>query len=117
MPSCWSWTSLVLPLSLLPTRVLSLGWLKSLISLTSTRNSPVKTLVSIGDSVVRLFPFSQVKSANAKGSGALGFAAASAAGAVGAVGAVVVGTVGAVGGVGVTAGGFGAGGAVAGRPA
>src|SRR5579864_254883 len=72
MPSCCSWISLVRPLSLLPTRVLSRGWLKSLISLTSTRNSPVNTLVSIGDSVVRLLPLSQVKSANEKGSAAFG---------------------------------------------
>src|ERR1700680_1906030 len=72
MPSCCSWISLVRPLSLLPTRVLSFGWLKSLISLTSTRNSPVNTLVSIGDSEVRLLPLSQVKSAKAKGSGAFG---------------------------------------------
>src|ERR1700740_2413496 len=74
VPGCWSWILFVLPISLLPTRVLSLGWLKSVISLTSTLNSPVKTLVSIGDSVVRLLPLSQVKSAKANGSGAFGLA-------------------------------------------
>src|ERR1700694_3408130 len=72
MPSCCSWISLVRPGSLLPTRVLSLGWLKSVISLTSTLNSPVNHLVSIGDSWVRLLPLSPVKSAKAYGSGAFG---------------------------------------------
>src|SRR5437773_10511875 len=37
----------------------------------STRNSPVKTLLSRTESLVRLVPFSQVKSAKANGSAAL----------------------------------------------
>src|ERR1700681_914467 len=42
--------------------------------LVSARNSPVKYLVSMGDSDVRLLPLSQVKSANANGSAAFGLA-------------------------------------------
>src|SRR5215831_9873313 len=71
MPSCWSCTSLVRPDSEVPTNVWSIGLLNCRMKLTSARNSPVKYEVLIGESFVRAFPLSHVKSANANGSGFL----------------------------------------------
>src|SRR4051812_27594579 len=72
MPSCVSWNSPDRKTSLEPTIVSSDGLLKLYVKFVSTRNSPVNALVSSGDSFVRGFPDSQVKSANAKGAAAGG---------------------------------------------
>lgn len=69
MPSCVSWNSPDRKISLEPTIVSSVGLLKLYVKVVSTRNSPVNTFVSSGDSFVRGFPLSHVKSAKANGSG------------------------------------------------
>src|SRR3954462_10515108 len=71
MPSCVTWNSPDRKISLEPPMVSSEGLLKLYVKFVSVRNSPVKTLVSSGDSFVFGFPDSQVKSANANGSGFL----------------------------------------------
>src|SRR5262245_59475525 len=72
MPSCVSWNSPDRKISVEPTMVSSIGLLKLYVKFVSTRNSPVNAFVSSGDSFVREAPLSQLKSANANGSGVFG---------------------------------------------